>query len=58
MLDNVLVTFFRSPNSYTGEDSAEISCLASPYIASRILSLIVDAGASTAGPGVLTRRAF
>jgi tRNA modification GTPase len=57
-LDSVLVSLFRAPRSYTGEDAAEISCHASLYIASRILALLVDAGARMAGPGEFTRRAF
>lgn len=58
VLDTVLVSIFRAPLSYTGEDSVEISCHASSYIASRILSLLVDAGARMAGPGEFTMRAF
>ena len=58
LLDSVLVSVFRAPKSYTGEDSVEISCHASRYIANRILSLLVDAGARMAGPGEFTQRAF
>ena len=58
VLDEVLVTVFRAPHSYTGEDSVEISCHASPYIASELLRLLVDAGASYAEPGEFTQRAF
>ena len=57
-LDSVLVSLFRDPHSYTGEDAAEISCHASRYIASRLLALLVDAGARIAQPGEFTRRAF
>ena len=57
-VDNVLVSVFRAPHSYTGEDSAEISCHASGYIVQTILSLLLDAGARSAGPGEFTRRAF
>ena len=57
-VDNVLVSVFRAPHSYTGEDSAEISCHASGYIVQAILSLLLDAGARSAGPGEFTRRAF
>lgn len=57
-LDEVIVNVFRSPHSYTGEDSVEISCHASSYIVSRIICLLVDAGARCALPGEFTRRAF
>ena len=57
-VDDVLVSFFRAPHSYTGEDSAEISCHASSFIVSRILELLVAAGARMAEPGEFTRRAF
>ena len=57
-VDNVLVSVFRAPHSYTGEDSAEICCHASSYIVQTILSLLLDAGARSAGPGEFTRRAF
>ena len=58
IVDNVLVSVFRAPHSYTGEDSAEISCHASGYIVQTIISLLLDAGARSAGPGEFTRRAF
>jgi tRNA modification GTPase len=57
-IDEVLVTVFRSPNSYTGEDSVEISCHASPYIERRIMELLVAEGARMATPGEFTIRAF
>ncbi len=57
-VDEVLVSIFRAPHSYTGEDSVEIACHASPYIVSRILELLVAAGARSAEPGEFTRRAF
>ena len=57
-LDDVLVSVFRTPHSYTGEDSVEISCHASPYIVERLLQLLTDAGAVMAKPGEFTRRAF
>ncbi len=56
--DEVLVTIFRAPHSYTGEDSVEISCHASPYIEGRIMQLLIAAGARAAGPGEFTVRAF
>lgn len=58
VLDNVLVSVFRAPHSYTGEDSVEISCHASKYIVSELLRLLVKAGARVAGPGEFTQRAF
>lgn len=57
-VDDVLVSIFRAPHSYTGEDSAEITCHASSYIVSRILDLLVAAGCRLAGPGEFTQRAF
>ena len=57
-LDDVMVSVFRAPHSYTGEDSVEISCHASPYVVSRLLERLVVAGARMAGPGEFTRRAF
>lgn len=58
LIDEVLVTVFRGPRSYTGEDSAEISCHASPYIVRRILEILIRHGAVTAFPGEFTQRAF
>ena len=58
LVDEVLVSVFRAPRSYTGEDMIEISCHASAYIVERILSLLCQAGASPAEPGEFTRRAF
>ena len=58
LLDEVIVNIYHSPHSYTGEDSVEISCHASSYIVSRIIMLLVDAGARCAVPGEFTRRAF
>ncbi len=58
VVDEVLVSVFRAPHSYTGEDDVEISCHASSYIASRILELLCAAGARLAEPGEFTRRAF
>ena len=57
-LDDVLVSIFRAPHSYTGEDSEEISCHASKYIADTIMRMLIAAGARTAEPGEFTRRAF
>ena len=58
LLDEVLVSVFRAPRSYTGEDSVEISCHSSSYIVSRLLQLLYKAGARAAAPGEFTRRAF
>ena len=57
-VDDVLVSVFRAPNSYTGEDSVEISCHASSWIASEILRRLSEAGAAFAKPGEFTSRAF
>ena len=57
-LDEVLVSIFRAPHSYTGENSVEISCHASKYIVQQIMLLLMDAGARAAEPGEFTRRAF
>lgn len=58
IVDDVLVSVFRAPHSYTGEDSVEISCHASPYIIKKILELLVSNGAVLAVPGEFTQRAF
>jgi tRNA modification GTPase len=58
VIDNILVTVFRSPRSYTGEDIAEISCHGSPFIQQKILSLLIRHGARMATPGEFTLRAF
>ena len=58
LLDEVVVTVFRAPHSYTGEDSAEISCHASKFIVDNIMLLLVEAGLRVAAPGEFTRRAY
>lgn len=58
VLDDVVVSVYRAPHSYTGENSAEISCHASRYIVSRILGLLIANGAKMASPGEFTQRAF
>ncbi len=58
LLDEVLVSVFRAPHSYTGEDSVEISTHASSYIVSELIGLLLKAGARFAEPGEFTRRAF
>ena len=58
LIDEVLASVFRAPRSYTGEDSVEISCHASSYIVSEIISLLYMAGARAAEPGEFTQRAY
>ncbi len=58
VLDEVLITVFKSPNSYTGEDSIEISCHGSIYIQQQLLQLLLKYGARMAQPGEFTLRAF
>ena len=58
VVDEVLVSVFRAPHSYTGENSVEISCHASSYIVSSIMDLLYSAGARAAEPGEFTQRAF
>ncbi len=58
IIDEVLVSFFKSPNTYTGEDIVEISCHGSLYIQQKILQLLIKSGARTAYPGEFTQRAF
>lgn len=58
LLDEVLVSLFRAPHSFTGEDSIEISCHGSIYIQQQLLSLLVRHGARLANPGEFTLRAF
>ncbi len=57
-LDDVVALVYRSPKSYTGEDVVELSCHGGLYVTKRLLQLVLDAGASPAGPGEFTRRAF
>ena len=57
-LDDVLISVFHAPNSYTGEESAEISCHGSQYITNAILQLLIDNGCRMAQPGEYTRRAY
>jgi len=58
LLDDVLLTFFRAPASYTGEDTLEISCHGNPFIAQKILEDLVSRGCRHAAPGEFTQRAF
>ena len=57
-IDEVLVSVFRSPHSYTGEESAEISCHGSRYILNNVLELLVANGCRMANPGEYTQRAY
>ena len=57
-VDDVLVTYFRAPNSYTGEDVVEISCHGGILVTRRVLDLLLAAGARMANPGEFTQRAF
>lgn len=58
ILDEVLVTLFRNPRSFTGEDMVEIACHGSRYIQAEILQLLLSKGARLAGPGEFSLRAF
>jgi tRNA modification GTPase len=57
-IDDVLVTYFRAPASYTGEDVVEISCHGGILVTRRVLDLLLAAGARMADPGEFTQRAF
>ena len=57
-IDDVLVSVFKAPHSYTGEDSVEISCHGSRYILQQALQRLIEAGCRQANPGEYTRRAF
>ena len=58
IIDEVLVSVFRTPHSYTGEESAEISCHGSQYILNKVLELLVKNGCRMANPGEFTMRAY
>lgn len=58
VIDEVVLTIFRNPHSYTGDDTVEISCHGSEYIQQRILEVLIDAGARMAKAGEYTLRAF
>lgn len=58
LIDEVVVSLFRSPNSYTGEDIVEISCHGATYIQQLLLQVLLKHGASMAKPGEFTKRAF
>lgn len=58
IIDEVLVSIFRAPHSYTGEDSVEISCHGSSYILQQVMQILIKNGCRAAGPGEYTQRAF
>ena len=58
IIDEVLVSVFRAPHSYTGEDSTEISCHGSSYILQQVMRRLIECGCRTALPGEYTQRAF
>ncbi|MFT5512881.1 MAG: tRNA modification GTPase, partial [Bacteroidia bacterium] len=57
-IDEVLISLFLNPHSYTGEDSLEISCHGSPFIVKRVMETLIKNGARMADPGEFTLRAF
>ena len=58
IVDEVMVSLFRAPHSYTGEDSVEISCHGSRYVLNKVLNLLIAEGCRQAGPGEFTQRAY
>ncbi len=58
LIDDVLVSLFRNPHSFTGEDTVEITCHGSIYIQQQIMQLLITNGCRTADPGEFTQRAF
>ena len=58
VIDEVLVSLFRAPHSYTGEDSTEITCHGSSYILQQVMQLLIKNGCRMAQPGEYTQRAF
>ena len=58
IIDEVMVSLYRSPHSYTGEDSVEISCHGSRYILNKVLELLISNGCRMANPGEYTMRAY
>ena len=57
-IDEVLVSVFRAPHSYTGEDSTEVSCHGSAYVLNQVVKALIDAGCRQARPGEYTQRAY
>ena len=58
IIDEVMVSVFKAPHSYTGEDSVEISCHGSRYILNKVLTMLIENGCRQANPGEFTQRAF
>jgi len=58
IMDEVMVSIFHAPHSYTGEDSVEISCHGSRYILNKVLDLLIQNGCRMANPGEYTQRAY
>ncbi|HLK57743.1 MAG TPA: tRNA uridine-5-carboxymethylaminomethyl(34) synthesis GTPase MnmE [Chthonomonadaceae bacterium] len=58
VVDDGILTLYRAPHSYTGEDTAEFSCHGGRAVTMRVLQIVLDAGARLAEPGEFTRRAF
>ncbi len=58
IIDEVVVSLFKAPRSYTGEDTAEISCHGSPYVQQQVIEACINKGARLARPGEFTQRAF
>lgn len=57
-IDEVVVSVYKAPHSYTGEDSTEISCHGSAYILKRVMQALIDKGCRSAQPGEYTQRAY
>jgi len=57
-IDEVVVIFYRSPRSYTGEDMVEVMCHGGPFVVKKLLDVFLSAGARMAEPGEFTKRAF
>ena len=58
LIDEVVVSVFRAPHSYTGENSVEIACHGSKYILNKVIELLIRQGCCVANPGEFTQRAF
>ena len=58
MLDEVVISIFKAPSSYTGEDVIEISCHGSPYVQQKVINALINNGARLAKAGEFTQRAF
>ena len=58
VVDEVMVSVFKAPRSYTGEDAVEISCHGSRYILNKVLELLIQNGCRMANPGEFTQRAY